>query len=372
MGFGTSRRRRPTAVALALVGCVLLAAGCTRGRDHAASKASAPAGLTGAGATFPAPLYAKWLDDFQASGAAGVKISYQPTGSGDGVKRFTSHQVDFGASDVAMTDDELTTAEENGGPVLHIPTVIGAVVVAYSLPGGPRLRLDGQLIGQIFLGKVHTWNDQAIAAENPGIALPDLPITVVHRSDSSGTTANFTSFVAHHSPDFKTRVGAGKSVKWPVGVAAQGSSGVAKKIRATSGAIGYVELTYALDQQLGYASVENSAGKFVTPSPSSMAAAAAGLELVSVINNFRVSLIDATGANAYPITSWTFILVRESQTDTVKAHTIANLLWYMTHQGQASATSLHYAPLPRFLIQPIEAKIRLISGPGGNALTVGR
>jgi phosphate transport system substrate-binding protein len=161
-------------------------------------------------------------------------------------------------------------------------------------------------------------------------------------------------------------------VKWPVGVAAQGSSGVAKKIRATSGAIGYVELTYALDQQLGYASVENSAGKFVTPSPSSMAAAAAGLELVSVINNFRVSLIDATGANAYPITSWTFILVRESQTDTVKARTLANLLWYMTHQGQASATSLHYAPLPRFLIQPIEAKIRLISGPGGNALTVGR
>jgi phosphate transport system substrate-binding protein len=361
-------------VALALLGCVLLVAGCTRGRDHAAANAGAPAGLAGAGATFPAPLYAKWLDDFQASGtAAGVRISYQPTGSGDGVKRFMGHQVDFGASDVAMTDDELTAAEENGGPVLHIPTVIGAVVVAYNLPGGmPRLRMDAQLAAAIFLGKVRAWNDPAIAAKNPGVALPDLPITTVHRSDSSGTTANFTTFVANHSAEFKARVGAGKSVKWPVGLAAQGSSGVAKKIRATSGAVGYVELTYALDQGLGYAAVQNSAGKFVTPSSSSMAAAAAGLELVSVINNFRVSLLDATGANAYPITSWTFILVRESQTDTVKARTLANLLWYMTHQGQAAATSLHYAPLPRFLIQPIEAKIRLISGPGGNALTVGR
>jgi phosphate transport system substrate-binding protein len=362
------------AVSLVLLGFVLLAAGCTGGGDRPAGGAGSDPSLDGAGATFPAPLYAKWLSDFQRSGtAAGVKVSYQPVGSGEGVKRFMGHQVDFGASDVAMTDDELTTAEEQGGQVLHIPTVIGAVVIAYSLPGDlPPLRIDGQLAGDIFLGKVRSWNDPAIAARNPGVTLPNLPITVVHRSDSSGTTANFTSFVANHSPDFKARVGSGKSVRWPVGVAAQGSSGVAKKIQATSGAVGYVELTYALDQHLGYAAVENSAGHFVTPSPATMGAAAAGLELVSVINNFRVSLIDATGADAYPITSWTFILVRESQPDTVKARTLANLLWYMTHKGQASATSLHYAPLPSFLIGPIEAKIRLISGPGGNALTVGR
>jgi phosphate transport system substrate-binding protein len=245
--------------------------------------------------------------------------------------------------------------------------------VAYSLPGDlPHLRMDAQLAADLFTGKVRRWNDQAVAARNPGVALPNLPVTVVHRSDSSGTTANFTSFVAAHSPEFKSRVGTGKSVKWPVGVAAQGSGGVAKAIKATPGAVGYVELTYALDQHLGYAAVENSAGRFVTPSPETMGAAAQGLELVSVINNFRVSLIDATGADAYPITSWTFILVRESQPDAVKARTVANLLWYMTHQGQASATSLHYAPLPRFVIGPIEAKIRLISGPGGNALTVGR
>jgi phosphate transport system substrate-binding protein len=362
------------AVSLLLLGCLLLAAGCTGGGDRPARGSGSGQGLDGAGATFPAPLYAKWLSDFQRSGtAAGVKISYQAVGSGEGVKRFMGHQVDFGASDVAMTDDELTAAEEDGGPVLHIPTVIGAVVVAYSLPGGlPHLRMDGKLVGQIFLGRVRSWNDPAIAAQNPGVALPDLPVTVVHRSDSSGTTANFTGFVANHSPDFKSRVGTGKSVRWPVGQAAQGSSGVAKRIKATKGAVGYVELTYALDQQLGYAAVENSAGRFVTPSPATMAAAAAGLELVSVINNFRVSLIDATGADAYPITSWTFILVRESQSDPVKARTVANLLWYMTHQGQASATSLHYAPLPSFLIDPIEAKIRLISGPDGNALSVGR
>lgn len=374
MGFGTSRRRRGLAVPLALLGCLLLAAGCTGGRERPSTASSAPPVLDGAGATFPAPLYGKWLEDFQRSGAAaGVKIAYQAVGSGEGVKRFMGHQVDFGASDVAMTDDELASAEEDGGPVLHIPTVIGAVAVAYSLPGNlPHLRMDGQLAADLFTGKVRRWSDQAVAARNPGVALPNLPVTVVHRSDSSGTTANFTSFVAAHSADFKARVGTGKSVKWPVGVAAQGSGGVAKAIKATPGAVGYVELTYALDQHLGYAAVENSAGRFVTPSPETMGAAAEGLELVSVINNFRVSLIDATGADAYPITSWTFLLVRESQPDAVKARTLANLLWYVTHQGQVSATSLHYAPLPKFVIGPIEAKIRLISGPGGNALTVGR
>jgi phosphate transport system substrate-binding protein len=372
MASRTSRRRVRTAVAL-LLGCALIAAGCTSGSRRGATGSSASPGLAGAGATFPAPLYAKWLSDFQRTGTnAGVKVTYQAVGSGEGVKRFMSHQVDFGASDVAMTDDELAAAEEDGGPVLHVPTVIGAVTVAYSLPGGlPRLRMDGRLVGDIFLGKVRSWNDPAIAAQNPGVALPDLPITVVHRSDSSGTTANFTGFVVNHSPEFKARVGTGKGVRWPVGVAAQGSSGVARRVRATSGAIGYVELTYALDQGLGYAAVENAAGRFVVPSPESMAAAAAGLELVSVINNFRVSLIDATGSNAYPITSWTFLLVRESQPDPVKARTLANLLWYMTHQGQASATSLHYAPLPSFLIGPIAAKVRLISGPDGHALSVG-
>lgn len=375
MASRTSRRRGwwPRSAVALLLGCALLAAGCTGGRHHVAAGSGASSGLDGAGATFPAPLYTKWLSDFQRAGAAGgLKISYQAVGSGAGVKRFMSHQVDFGASDVAMTDDELTAAEADGGPVLHIPTVIGAVVVAYSLPGVPRLRMDGRLIGDIFLGRVRSWNDPAIAALNPGVALPDLPITVVHRSDSSGTTANFTGFVANHSPDFKNRVGSGKSVRWPVGEAAEGSSGVAKRVQATKGAIGYVELTYALNQELGYAAVQNEAGRFVVPSPASMAAAAAGLELVSVINNFRVSLIDATGAGAYPITSWTFILVRESQSDQAKARTLANLLWYMTHNGQASAIALHYAPLPSFLIGPIEAKIRLISGPDGHALSVGQ
>jgi phosphate transport system substrate-binding protein len=371
MASRTSRSDPRRMVAL-LLGCALLAVGSDRGAGDASSRNSPR--VLGAGATFPAPLYAKWLSDFERGGrGAGVKVTYQAVGSGAGVERFMRHEVDFGASDVAMTDDELAKAEEDGGPVLHIPTVIGAVAVAYFLPGKlPPLRMDGQLLGDIFLGRVRFWNDPAIAATNPGVTLPHLPITVVHRSDSSGTTANFTQFVSHHSPLFASRVGQGKTVHWPVGVAAKGSSGVAKRLRATTGAIGYVELTYALDQDLGYAAVKNAGGRFVMPSPATMAAAAAGLDLVSVINNFRVSLIDATGPDPYPITSWTFILVRESQQDMVKARTLANLLWYMTHQGQASATSLHYAPLPRFLVDPIEAKIRLISGPDGQALSANR
>jgi phosphate transport system substrate-binding protein len=368
---------RRTAVLLlaCALACALLAVGCTARSERGSGGASSGGGsqLLGAGATFPAPLYTKWLADFERGRNAGVKVVYQAVGSGAGVERFMNHEVDFGASDVAMTDDELTRAEEDGGPVLHIPTAIGAVSVAYFLPGKlPPLRMDGPLLGDIFLGRVRSWDDPAIAATNPGVTLPHLPITVVHRSDSSGTTANFTRFVANHSPDFAARVGAGKSVHWPVGVAAKGSSGVAKRIHATRGAIGYVELTYALDQNLGYAAVKNASGRFVRPTPATMAAAAAGLDLVSVINNFRVSLIDAAGPDPYPITSWTFILVRESQTDALKARTLANLLWFMTHEGQGSATSLHYAPLPGFLIDPIEAKIRLISGPDGRALSIDR
>lgn len=368
-------RSDPRRTAVLLLACALLAVGCTARSEHGSGAASSGGGsqLLGAGATFPAPLYSKWLADFERGRSAGVKVVYQAVGSGAGVERFMNHEVDFGASDVAMTDDELTRAEEDGGPVLHIPTVIGAVSVAYFLPGKlPPLRMDGRLLGDIFLGRVRSWDDPAIAATNPGVTLPHLPITVVHRSDSSGTTANFTRFVSNHSPDFAARVGAGKSVRWPVGVAAKGSSGVAKSIHATKGAIGYVELTYALDQNLGYAAVQNASGRFVRPTPATMAAAAAGLDLVSVINNFRVSLIDAAGPDPYPITSWTFILVRESQTDALKARTLANLLWFMTHEGQASATSLHYAPLPSFLIDPIEAKIRLISGPDGRALSIDR
>jgi phosphate transport system substrate-binding protein len=367
----TPRPRRRRSGALLLAAVALLAAGCTRsgtapdgGTGQPAPGATAP--LKGAGATFPAPIYKRWFADYGRR--TGARVSYDPVGSGEGILQFTARRIDFGASDVPLNDIELAQAEAIGGPVLHIPSVLGAVAVAYNVPGVTGLKLDGPLIGELFLGNVARWNDRRIAALNPGARLPDLPVTVVHRTDGSGTTANFTAFVAGQHPGFRARVGDGKKVPWTTGKGADGNGDLADLVGATRGAVGYVELSYALDRHLEVAAVRNHAGRFVAPSSTTATAAAQDLAGLSAVNDFQVSPAATTAPDAYPITTYTFLVVFQRQFDVAKGTALLRLLRYMTGEGQASATSLHYAPLPPSLRQLIGAKLRLLTGPDGTPL----
>jgi phosphate transport system substrate-binding protein len=366
---GTPRHRRTLVLVVART---LLAIGC-RAANEAPSSPSGPSqgdrhALAGAGATFPAPIYQQWFAAFpHTAEGLGVQVHYDAVGSGKGIAAFTERRVDFGASDVPLSPDELTKAEAAGGPVLHIPTVLGAITVVYNLPGAPRLRMDAKLIAQLFLGKIATWKDPRIAALNPAARLPDLPVSVVHRSDSSGTTANFTAFVAGPDAGFRRRVGQGKLVNWVTGQGAEGNDGVAAAVKQTPGAVGYVELTYALDQHLPVADVRNIAGRFVTPTPKTVAAAAEDMSLASA-GDFARSLLYTTGRNAYPISSYTYLLVFARQEDTGKGRMLANLLRYLAGPGQASVGRLYYTPVPRDLRESVTAKIRLLRDRGGNPL----
>ncbi len=366
----TTGPRRSRAAVLLMLSGALVAAGCSAFRQ--APTGGAPPGhvelapLTGAGATFPAAIYKKWFADFGRR--TGVRVTYDAVGSGEGITRFTARTVDFGASDVPLSDIELAQAEAVGGPVLHIPTVLGAVAVAYNVPGAGRLKLDGRLVGELFLGRITRWNDRRLAALNPGAQLPDLPVTIVHRSDSSGTTANFTAFVAREDPDFRSQVGEGKKVNWTTGKAADSNRHLADAIATIQGAVGYVELSYALDHHLEVAAVRNPAGRFVAPSSTSAAAAAQDLAELSAINDFQVSPAATTADDAYPITTYTFLIVFQRQFDAAKGATLLQLLRYMTGEGQASATDLHYAPLPPSLRRLITAKLQLLTGGDGTPL----
>jgi phosphate transport system substrate-binding protein len=356
--------RRASALLVLAVG--LVAVGCTAPATPTRPASGGTPPLKGAGATFPAPIYEKWFADFGRR--TGARVSYDAVGSGEGILQFTARRVDFGASDVPLNDVELAQAEAIGGPVLHIPTVLGAVAVAYNVPGVARLKLDGPLVGELFGGRVTRWNDRRIAALNPGARLPDLPVTVVHRTDGSGTTANFTAFVASQHPDFRVRVGAGKKVDWPTGKGAEGNGDLADLIGATSGAVGYVELSYAVDRKLRVAAVRNHAGRFVVPSPATATVAAQDLAGLSEINDFQVSPAATTADGAYPITTYTFLVVFQRQFDAAKGQALIRLLRYMTGEGQASAVDLHYAPLPPSLRKLINAKLRLLTGPDGTPL----
>jgi phosphate transport system substrate-binding protein len=246
------------------------AAGCQQAAEAPSSPAPQPQGssqtVSGAGATFPAPIYEQWFKQFpETTDGAGVDIRYDAVGSGKGIAAFTGRQVDFGATDVPLNQEELAEAEAAGGAVIHIPTVLGAITVVYNLPGSPRLRMDAELIAGLFLGQITSWQDPRVAALNPAVRLPDLPVSVVHRSDSSGTTANFTAFLADQAPEFGQRVGKGKVVEWVTGTGADGNDGVAAAVKQTSGSVGYVELTHALEERLPVADVENNAGQFVSP-----------------------------------------------------------------------------------------------------------
>lgn len=346
-----------------LVGSVVALASCG-GKDGARTDSSTPAqasvssgsiDLTGAGATFPQPIYNKWFSDYAAK--TGVKINYQSIGSGGGIKQLQEQTVDFGASDAPMTDAEMAAAK--GGPVMHVPTVIGAVAITYNLPEVTTpLKLSGELLADIYLNRVRKWNDSRIAALNPGVTLPNRDIIVVHRSDGSGTTFIFTDYLSSVSKAWASGPGKGKDVQWPTGLGGKGNEGVSGQVKQTPATIGYVELAYAKQNHLPTAQLRNAAGNFVEPSVESATAAAAGaLQKLPPASDFRVSIVNAPGAQAYPISSFTWLLIYKNPTDPEKAKKLnAFLKWALT-DGEGSAATLDYAPLPTELRTRLTARL---------------
>jgi phosphate transport system substrate-binding protein len=310
--------------------------------------------LTGAGATFPYPLYSKWFSDYAT--ATGVKINYQSIGSGGGIRQLSEGTVDFGASDSPMNDEDIAKAK---GPVMHFPTVLGAVVVAYNLPGlSAPLKLSGDVVADIFAGKVKKWNDARIAALNPGVSLPGDDILVVHRSDGSGTTFVFTDYLAAVSPSWASGPGRGKEVSWPVGLGGKGNEGVAGQIKQTPGAVGYVELAYAKQNNLATAAIRNAAGNFISPSPAGMTAAAASVASnLPADTDYRLTIVNSDGAEAYPITSFTWILLYQEQADSVKARKLKDFMRWALTEGEKQAATLDYAPLPGTMAERLVARL---------------
>ncbi|GAC1337155.1 MAG: phosphate ABC transporter substrate-binding protein PstS [Myxococcales bacterium] len=320
--------------------------------------------INGAGATFPFPIYSKWFSDYNKL-HPDVQINYQSIGSGGGIKQFTEKTVDFGASDAPLTDDEMKKAEG----VQHIPTVMGAVVVVYNVPGLTQLKLTPATLSGLFLGKITKWNDPALAAENPGAKLPDLAVSVAHRSDGSGTTAVFTDYLAKVSPEWKSGPGAGKSVSWPVGLGGKGNEGVTGIVKSTEGAIGYVELAYANQNKLTVAELRNKDGKFVKPTLESVSAAAGKVEMPE---DYRVSITDAPGADAYPISAFTYLLVHRDPADVAKGTALLHFIWWAVHDGQKSAAALDYAPLPKAAVKKIDATLRKLKVQGKAVLAASK
>ena len=324
-------------------------------RTAAAPRTSSGADLTGAGATFPYPLYSKWFDVY--AGKTGVKINYQSIGSGGGIRQLSEQTVDFGASDAPMSDAELAKAK--GGAVLHIPTALGAVVVIYNLPGVPSgLKLTGDVVAAIFQGQITKWNDPRVAALNPGVTLPATDILVVHRSDGSGTTYVFSDYLSSVSPAWSSRPGKGKELQWPVGLGAKGNEGVAGQVKQTSGAIGYAELAYVNQNKLIGATIRNAAGEFVAPSIEAVTAAAAGaVERLGPSTDYRISIVNAPGKGAYPISSFTWILAYAKQPNPEKAKQLTDFLKWALTDGQALEAALDYAPLPEAMRSALVARV---------------
>jgi len=309
--------------------------------------------INGAGATFPFPIYSKWFSEYNKL-HPDIQINYQSIGSGGGIKQITEKTVDFGASDAPMSVAELSKATG----LLHIPTVMGAVVVVYNLPSVAELRLTPEALAGIFLGKITSWNDPAIARENPKAKLPESAITVVHRSDGSGTTSVFTDYLAKVSPEWKSGPGAGKSVNWPAGLGGKGNEGVTGTVKQTEGGIGYVELAYANQNKLAMAELKNHDGHWVKASLEAVSAAAAKAEIPE---DYRVSITDAPGKDAYPISGFTWLLVYKDQADARKGEALARFLWWAEHDGQKQAAALDYAPLPHTLLKKVEKTLQTIT-----------
>jgi phosphate transport system substrate-binding protein len=319
--------------------------------------------LTGAGATFPYPLYSKMFDEYNK--ACGVKVNYQSIGSGGGIQQLKEQTVDFGASDGIM--DEKQRAEAKGGAVLHIPTVAGAEAIVINLPGIQRsqLKLTPDVLADIYLKKITNWNDKRIQAINSGLKLPDTTIAVVHRSDGSGTTFIFTNYLSKVSPEWKDKVGFATSVNWPGDVGGKGNEGVANSVKQIPGAIGYVELAYANQNKMVWAQLQNKAKKYLDPS---LEGAAAAADVANLPDNMEVMITDSSNPNAYPISGFTWLLVYENQTDVAKGDAVAQLTWWMLHEGQQYALPLEYAPLKGAAIKKAEALVKKIKVNGAVAL----
>ena len=321
----------------ALIGAVAVAAGATL----------AAAQINGAGATFPAPIYTKWFSEYNKL-HKDVQINYQPLGSGAGVQQVTAKTVFFGASDFPLTDQQLSAAP---GKLLHFPTVLGGVVPIYNVPGAQDLKFTGAVLADIYLGKITKWNDPAIAKANAGVKLPATDIAVVHRSEGSGTTFIWTDFLSKASPDFKSKVGASPQPNWPTGVGQKGNDGVSGQVTQTPGAIGYVELIYALQNKISFGAVQNASGKFLKASIESVTAAAAGAAK-SMPADFRVSITNAPGADAYPISSFTWMLLYQDSPDKAQGKTMVDFMkWALSATGgQQYCKDLGYAPLPKNVV----------------------
>jgi phosphate transport system substrate-binding protein len=315
--------------------------------------------LNGAGATFPAPIYQKWFEEYRA-GHPNVQINYQPIGSGGGITQLQKGTVDFGASDMPMTDDQIKqTVDQQKTKPLHFPTVMGAVVLSYNIPGvTAKLKFSPEAIAGMYLGTVQKWNDKVIAADNPGVNLPNKDIEIVHRSDGSGTSFVFTDYLSKVSADWKSKVGANSSVAWPVGLGGKGNDGVEGLIKQTPNSIGYVELIYAVNNKMAFADVKNAAGKFVTPSFDSVTAAAAASKEMPA--DFRVSITNAPGAGSYAISTFTWLLIPTDIKDPAKKKDIIDFLAWMLKDGQKDAQGLSYAPLPAPVVAKVQAQIKLI------------
>ena len=309
--------------------------------------------LNGAGATFPYPIYSKWFSVFHKLDAQ-VEINYQSIGSGGGIRQLLDRTVDFGASDAPMSDEELAKSQT---PIIHIPTVLGAVVATYNVPGVEKsINLSSEVLADIFLGKITKWDDAKIVKDNAGTQFPASPILVVYRSDGSGTTSVFTDYLAKASPEWKSKVGAGKSVKWPSGLGGKGNEGVSGQVKQTPGAIGYVELIYAEQNKMSVAKIKNKAGQFIAPSSKSVTAAA-NASLKSIPKDFRVSIADADGKDSYPISSFTYLLIY-SKMEAKKGKALAKFVDWAMADGQKMAESMSYAPLPKSLITQVNARMK--------------
>jgi phosphate transport system substrate-binding protein len=311
--------------------------------------------LNGAGATFPYPIYSKWFSEY-AKSHSGVQINYQSIGSGGGIRQVTAGTVDFGASDMPMSDKQL---QDSKVKILNLPTVLGAVVPAYNIPGVTgEVKFTPDALAGIFLGKISRWNDKVLTAANPDINLPDKEIIVAHRSDGSGTTFIWTDYLSKVSPDWKSSVGADTSVKWPVGLGAKGNEGVSGLVRQMSGAIGYVELIYAVQNKIAYGTVRNSSGAFVKASLESVTAAAASAAKMPA--DFRVSITNSPGKEAYPISSFTWLLVPQQSKSPESGKILTDFLNWMLTEGQTMTTALAYAPLPDNVVAKEKEAIKLV------------
>jgi phosphate transport system substrate-binding protein len=311
--------------------------------------------VNGAGATFPNPMYQKWFSEYHKA-HPDIQFNYQSIGSGGGIRQVLAQTVDFGASDGPMTDEQLSQAKTK---ILHIPTVLGAVVPAYNVPGvSGELKFTSEALAGIFLGRITTWNDPAIAKANPGVNLPNQSIIVVHRSDGSGTTYIFTDYLSKVSSEWQNGPGKGTSVKWPVGLGGKGNEGVAGMIRQMQGGIGYIELIYAVQNKIDYGSVKNASGAFVKASLDSVTSAAASAK--SMPADFRVSITNAPGKDAYPISSFTWLLIPEKSKEAAKGKILADFLTWMVDDGQKMTADLTYAPLPGNVAEKVKGAIKLV------------